>query len=181
MKLGDGTIRKLSPKDVKEVTYGGSAAPPPAPVPVVAQPAPVAALPPMGMAPNMGMAPTMVMTPNGYVMVAPRQPLRRQSGGLYATGLVFVILGSIMLPVGGVAVAGGAANGQCQHDSTAPCGAGAALLIGGSIFLGSGIAMAVVGGHRVPDDGSALQKASPWWRPTDVAVSPTGSRLTWQF
>jgi hypothetical protein len=60
---------------------------------------------------------------------------------------------------------------------------GAAVLIGGSLLIGGGITMAVVGGKRVPDDGSALQDApapGPWWRPS-VAISPNGGRLTWQL
>ena len=154
IKLIDGTVRKLSVKEVKEIVHGSVAPIAPPPAPAAAQPIVMMAPPPYAGYP-------------GYP--PPARPTERQSTGLWAGGRVLTILGSLTLPVGGTTIA---TSDECKHDSQCP--AGAALLVGGSLFLSGGIVMMVMGGKRVP-------VTTTGWMPTQVAVSARNMSLGWSF
>jgi hypothetical protein len=105
---------------------------------------------------------------------------KRKSPGLFVTGLILTIVGGVAIPSAGAlfaAALAGKHNG-CD-DKEAFCPAGGALLGIGVLSLGAGLPLMIIGGKQVPDDGSG--RATPWWQPTNLALSLSGARATWQF
>jgi hypothetical protein len=175
IKLVDGTMKKLTAKEVKEVQY----APKPAPAPVPAAPVapPPVVMQPMGMPQG-----NLILTPNGYVMMAPPQmQTHRANGGLWASGLVFLILGSVGVAAGAVTFGAGEAD-SCKGDNGTFCVAGGVMLPIFGSFLIAGIPMTIIGGRRVP--GPAMESRSkppPWWTPVAVAPTRNGATARWEF
>jgi hypothetical protein len=172
LKLGDGTLRKIPAKDVKQVEYGADAAKQAAPSPAPAAPGPIAVTssPPPA--------------PVGYVMVNTGSSTHRANPGLFVTGMVLTIVGATSIPIGGIAL--GVGEGKHCSSGTPMCGVGAGFLGGGVLFLGVGIPMLVVGGAQVPNEspGPAPTPAASvhrWWLPSRVAALPNGAAATWEM
>ncbi len=107
-------------------------------------------------------------------------PTKRKSQGLFVTGLILTIVGAVAIPSAGALFAAAVAgkHGGCD-DKEAFCPAGGTLLAVGLLSLGAGLPLMIIGGEQVPDDGTG--RAAPWWQPTNLALSPTGARATWEF
>lgn len=177
IRLVDGTFRKLTAKEVKEVQYGSSA-------PSNVTPQPVYQAQPPGIAySGMTLAPKMVLGPNGYMLMVPAgsQPMVHQNSGMFGGGLALTIIGAIALPSGLItAIAGALPVGGCRSGSdTTDCYAGGVLIGLGVLGLAVGIPMTVIGGKKVPADSVA--RGGPWWQPTSFGLSPIGSRVEWAF
>jgi hypothetical protein len=105
---------------------------------------------------------------------------KRQSPGLFVTGLILTIVGAVAIPSGGALLIAGIAPHHDGCDDKEPfCPAGGTLLGIGVLSLGVGLPLMIIGGKQVPDDGSG--RAAPWWQPTNLALSLSGARATWQF
>lgn len=154
IKLLDGTIRTVKREDVKTVQYGATTA---------------AAAPPN----------SATQTESRPILLAPVAPAPelqvRNNPGLFVAGLVLTIVGGASTLAGGVTLAAGfAQDDECNSEAEGTCIAGGTLLGLGIASIGAGIPMMIVGGRRVP-------ARAAWWRPSDVALSPVGGRITWSF
>ncbi|HEX4512640.1 MAG TPA: hypothetical protein VH054_03865 [Polyangiaceae bacterium] len=109
-------------------------------------------------------------------MYMTQPPTRRSSPGLYAGGLVTMLISAILLPAGTGLIIGGAADDGCEKHDTGVCAGGGVMVGLGLLGLAGGIVMMVVGGQRVPLN--APQQA--WWLPT-TRPSPHGAALRWTF
>ena len=106
--------------------------------------------------------------------------MEKQSPGMWATGLTFIISGSVFIP-GGV----GMMVGSSLQDSCPDI-----LCVGGGALAGTGVALIVLGvvfvargGKEVPVEvpvGAAAARPREPWKPTSIAMGPQ-SRLEWQF
>lgn len=174
IKLVDGTVRKLKASEVKAVEFG-KATPRPVEAPAVdaspAPPAPPTAPPP----------PASVLAPASSPSSPTVQPLydfrggthaprsRRNSTGLFVTGLV-------LMPLGVLTIGGGAAfvvsTEGLKHDTDV--GPGMAIFLAGGSLLLAGALFTVVGGarSRVARPGSGEDARAPRITPF---VGPTSA------
>ncbi|WP_437720006.1 hypothetical protein [Sorangium sp. So ce861] len=152
----------------------GHAAPPPARA--AAPPASGAAL-----APVAGRAPA-----------PPPQPLtRRRSKGMMVTGIVLTSIGAVALLGGGLALAASSATDPDTGEPTDPfeeefgyeedasaTEAGVALILGGVVFAGVGIPLAIVGGRKVPVQPEKKAASAP---PPELVLGPRYAGLRWSM
>ncbi len=119
---------------------------------------------PPGYGPPVG-APGYGPPPGTQVYYVPGEapaPMKRKNMGLFVAGCVIAPLGAVLALAGGVAVAvesdtntvtfGGNGSTVGGGSSTAP---GYALVVVGLLGMGGGIAMAVIGGKKVPVETTA--------------------------
>ncbi len=110
-------------------------------------------------------------------MYAPQRPeTRRNAPGLWAGGLITMVVSVVFLPVGAGMIVGGAVDDGCDKHDTGICIGGGVLAGLGLLGLAGGIVMMVIGGQRVPANGP--QQA--WWVPTPQ-ISSRGGALSWTF
>ena len=102
---------------------------------------------------------------------------QRHSPGMYAGGLVTMLVSAVLLPVGAGLIVGGAIDDGCEKHDTGVCIGGGVMVGVGLLGLAGGIVMMVIGGERVPISGPPLQAS---WIPTPH-VSASGGSLTWAF
>jgi hypothetical protein len=114
------------------------------------------------------------MQPMGMYM-PPRT--QRHSPGMFAGGLVTVLVSAILLPAGAGLIVGGAADDGCQKHDTGLCVGGGVMVGIGLLGLAGGIVLMVIGGERVPVSGPPQQAS---WIPTP-GVDARGGSLTWAF
>ncbi|WP_437805522.1 hypothetical protein [Sorangium sp. So ce1078] len=168
----------------------GTSAPPAsaaAPPPRFAAPPPRAAAPPAGgaaLAPVAGRAPA-----------PPAQPLtRRRSKGMMVTGIVLTSIGAVALVGGGLALASACSGAECgteeeldpfEEDLTyaeegGEQDAGYALIIGGLVFAGVGIPLAIIGGRKVPVQPEKKAASAPA-PPPELVIGPRYAGLRWSM
>ncbi|WP_080682321.1 serine/threonine-protein kinase [Sorangium cellulosum] len=153
----------------------GPAAPPPARA--AAPPASGAALAPVA----------------GRPAFPPPQPLtRRRSKGMMVTGIVLTSIGAVALLGGGLALAADSATDpEYTGDPTDPfeeelgyeedasaAEAGVALILGGVVFAGVGIPLAIVGGRKVPVQPEKKAASAP---PPELVLGPRYAGLRWSM
>ena len=92
--------------------------------------------------------------------------MRRQSTALFVTGVILIPVASVAGLAGCVVVA--------SIDGNAPAGAYASLGVG-LVGLGGGIAMAVIGGKKVPADPSPPKVSF------EPLIGPTSAGLRVRF
>jgi hypothetical protein len=107
--------------------------------------------------------------------------MKRKSPALFVTGLVLTIVGGVALPAGGAALAAVNANDSCsgENQDSTNCAIAGTIAGVGFAAIAAGIPMMIIGGQSVPEGASSQSR--PWWRPADVAFSPAGTRVTWNF
>jgi hypothetical protein len=161
IKLLDGTVKKLSPAEVKRVIYAGAPAAPAKPPPV----APTVVAPAMPVAPGMvapmpaampGVLPAMDSQPyygaGPYYGQVPRPQAHKGGKGLIITGLVLLSVGAASAAVGGALIADDSSDGETTGGIGACIAGGSLVLIGGILTLVG----AAVRGSSSSDDALVL-------------------------
>ncbi|WP_437302084.1 hypothetical protein [Sorangium sp. So ce388] len=133
----------------------------------------------------------------GRAPAPPAQPLtRRRSKGMMVTGIVLTSIGAVALLGGGLALASTCSGSDCdagsfddslddesldyldEEDSGAE--AGYALIIGGLVFAGVGIPLAIIGGRRVPVQPEKNAASAPARSP-ELVLGPRYAGLRWSM
>ncbi|WP_433926076.1 hypothetical protein AB3662_24425 [Sorangium cellulosum] len=117
----------------------------------------------------------------GAPMPPARPQMRRRSKGMMVTGIVLTSLGTIALLGGGLALASACSDPECETYSEDDGGAGAALVVGGLIFAGVGIPLAIVGGRLVPVEPEKRKAASAPAPSTELVLGPRYAGLRWSM
>ncbi|WP_434040744.1 MULTISPECIES: hypothetical protein [Sorangium] len=117
----------------------------------------------------------------GGAPTPPARPLmRRRSKGMMVTGIVLTSLGTIALLGGGLALASTCSDPECASYDEEDGGAGAALVVGGLIFAGVGIPLAIVGGRLVPVEPEKKAASAPA-PSTELVLGPRYAGLRWSM
>ncbi|KYG02532.1 hypothetical protein BE20_50480, partial [Sorangium cellulosum] len=129
----------------------------------------------------------------GRAPAPPPQPLtRRRSKGMMVTGIVLTSIGAVALLGGGLAIAASSATDpDYTGDPTDPfeedftyeedasaADAGVALIVGGVVFAGVGIPLAIVGGRKVPVQPEKKAASAP---PPELVLGPRYAGLRWSM
>ncbi|XYH92617.1 hypothetical protein ACMHYB_32665 [Sorangium sp. So ce1128] len=174
-----------------------------APARAAAPPATGAAPPTSGAAASAGAA---AARPTGGAALAPvagrapappARPLtRRRSKGMMVTGIVLTSIGAVALLGGGLALASTCSGSDCGSGSfddslddesidyideeNSDAEAGYALIIGGLVFAGVGIPLAIIGGRQVPvrPEKKAASAPAP---PPELVLGPRYAGLRWSM
>ncbi|WP_438021712.1 hypothetical protein [Sorangium sp. So ce233] len=149
-----------------------------APARAAAAPATGAARPTSGAAPPASGAALAPVA--GRAPAAPARPLmRRRSKGMMVTGIVLTSIGTIALLGGGLALASECSDPECaSYGEEEEAGAGAALVVGGLIFAGVGIPLAIVGGRQVPVEPEKKAASAP---APSLVLGPRYAGLRWSM
>ncbi|WP_437312644.1 hypothetical protein [Sorangium sp. So ce385] len=121
----------------------------------------------------------------------PPQPLtRRRSKGMMVTGIVLTSIGAVALLGGGLALAASSATDTdpeytdpfeeelgYEEDASAT-EAGVALILGGVVFAGVGIPLAIIGGRKVPVQPEKKAASAP---PPELVLGPRYAGLRWSM
>ncbi|WP_437643354.1 hypothetical protein [Sorangium sp. So ce362] len=155
--------------------------------PVSAAVAPRAAAPPASgaaFAPVAGRAPA-----------PPAEPLtRRRSKGMMVTGIVLTSIGTVALIGGALAIASACSGPGCESgeeldpfeeefgyaEEDSEMDAGYALVIGGLVFAGVGIPLAIIGGRKVPVQVERKAASAPA-PPPELVIGPRYAGLRWSM
>ncbi|XXY50648.1 hypothetical protein WME91_05840 [Sorangium sp. So ce269] len=129
----------------------------------------------------------------GRAPAPPTRPLtRRRSKGMMVTGIVLTSIGAVALLGGGLALASTCSGADCGSD---PLGddsldyidqedsdqdAGYALILGGLVFAGVGIPLAIIGGQRVPVQPEKKAASAPARSP-ELVLAPRYAGLRWSM
>jgi PEGA domain len=146
----DVTLREVEAKEVKlTLVPGGPALGPPPPPP--------------GMVPGGAPPPAYYGAPRQDAPSSPPEGtvvMKRNSTGMFVTGIVLMGVGGLTAIVGGLTMAVSSAGGSLCDDSGGGCGSGPSgtgigiLAAGGGLLVG-GVVLTVIGGRKVPVQASA--------------------------
>ncbi|XXX71928.1 hypothetical protein WMF30_30210 [Sorangium sp. So ce134] len=177
--------------------------------PLPAGPPARAAAPPVSGAPPVGAAPPpparaaappasgAALAPvAGRAPAPPAQPLtRRRSKGMMVTGIVLTSIGTVALVGGGLAIASACTGPDCgsgadptdpfaeelgYEDDGSELDAGYALIIGGLVFAGVGIPLAIIGGRKVPVQPEKKAASAPA-PPPELVLGPRYAGIRWSM
>ncbi|MGK3984292.1 hypothetical protein WME99_14710 [Sorangium sp. So ce136] len=132
----------------------------------------------------------------GRAPAPPARPLtRRRSKGMMVTGIVLTSIGAVALLGGGLALASTCSGSGCDDSLDDPLGddsldyveeedsgadAGYALIIGGLVFAGIGIPLAIIGGRQVPVQPEKKAASAPARSP-ELVLGPRYAGLRWSM
>ncbi|WP_437729688.1 hypothetical protein [Sorangium sp. So ce1335] len=121
------------------------------------------------------------------VPAAPARPqMRRRSKGMMVTGIVLTSIGAVALIGGGLAFASADSGDPVEDEfgyldeGESAADAGAALVVGGLIFAGVGIPLAIIGGRKVPVEPAKSAAAAPAPSP-ELVLGPRYAGLRWSM
>ncbi|WP_437662754.1 hypothetical protein [Sorangium sp. So ce1182] len=133
----------------------------------------------------------------GRAPAPPARPLtRRRSKGMMVTGIVLTSIGAVALLGGGLALASACTGAECDSDSLddpleddsldyidqedSDEEAGYALILGGLVFAGVGIPLAIIGGRQVPVQPEKKAASAPARSP-ELVLGPRYAGLRWSM